>query len=1384
MPLMPSEVPKTSGKLLGEAWEKRVGLGHATLPGCILDVYKTQLLLTGLLHFFDISLLFVTPPLIRLLVDHITADSGDLMGGVACAIGLSLAPLVQALASCHFDVNSRRLGMRCMGGFSCMLFDKILRLSQPAAASYGAGKLSNIMQVDTFRFLDTFYFVHFLWSMPMMLLVAVGMTFQMLSWASLAPVIIMASTYQFNKLLTTRLMMLGADTNTARDARVKILTEVLHAARLCKMLAWERQITDLVQKKRSKEMEIIARMKNWQMAIALLFGGGTTAILQLATFGIFVLIGGDLSPGLVFSSLALFDLLQVPMNLFPITVQFLVQMKVGIDRMQALLHAEEVSSQTPEEASGSDGGGQSMVYVRSLVAVGAKDARCPVYVRAATFRWASASKDEEAYMTEAGQDGCYKRCLARLRRDRREMRDPLLTNGAGSTELPAASLPVTLTVSLAEILNGKLTLVVGPVGSGKSTFLAGILGEVPQCTGRVELWGSVAYCAQVPWILHGTVRENIIFGKELDEEQFQNVVFACALGADLEQLKDGASTIIGERGINLSGGQKARIGLARAAYSAASVCLLDDPLSAVDAHVAAHLMDACLGSKGYMRKATRILVSHQVQFADATDLVVLMRNGEVVAVRPPSQFSRDELHSAEVEASSTSPAVAPALPQLQRSLSNGGNELEPFAVYTDANVPIRMPRGSDAVDELQLGAAKLKPQPKALQLRRALSSPLEDTTMPRPLHLQRASSVPLPKDAESNSAALDIEAFVASGPTPRCIQDVGDTSSLEASAQEEEEQAEDQEEGSVSTRVWCTFARTMGTSLLLVLFCFVLTTGCNLGGTLWLGYWSANTDAISIPVGLGVYAISSLSLIVFMLGRLIIFRQTSLAVSEAMHNRALWAVIRSPMWWLDTTPSGRVINRFSTDMQRIDVDLQMNMLGLFRSIFDIAASVIVVLIVVPIIVVAFVPVLLFYWRLQKLYRPCSREIQRISSKTKSPIFQGLDEAIVGVSTIRAYCKSMHFSARNAMRVHRNLRMEFTRCGCQRWLSLRLKIMGIGISSGVAVMVVFRTYLGPFGRAVSGPAAGLALRYAQQLCNAMEGILNSLTTVEQCLIAVERVSSYTDLKPESELSLPEDEALRSWPSAGKIEFDNVFMRYRPDLDPVLKGMTFTIPGGSSLGIVGRTGAGKSTSLQALFRMCELDSGSVKIDGIDISGIGLHQLRRNLAIIPQDPVGFTGSVRFNLDPFGEHSDEAMWMELQKVQLQEFFQAKAEGLDYQLSAGGENLSVGQRQLLCSARAFLRGAKILVLDEATASVDFATDALIQDVLRTEVATKQLTTVTIAHRIQTILGNDLVLVVRDGQAAEFGSTKTLAGDPSSLFYTFVHPSKDGKSTGSQQAKT
>jgi len=518
-----------------------------------------------------------------------------------------------------------------------------------------------------------------------------------------------------------------------------------------------------------------------------------------------------------------------------------------------------------------------------------------------------------------------------------------------------------------------------------------------------------------------------------------------------------------------------------------------------------------------------------------------------------------------------------------------------------------------------------------------------------------------------------------------------------------------------------------------------------------------------------IYALLSSTTFMVLFCRMLIFRATSLKVSRSLHEDALWAVIRSPMSWLDTTPTGRTVNRFSQDQQKLDLEMQGTISAFADNIVTLSISLIVISIYVPVLLLLALPLLYYYNAIQKKFRLTARELQRLASVNKSPIFQGLDQAIAGISSLRAYEIQEPLAQENAHKVETAVRMIFNIMCCNRWLSIRLRTLGTAPVALVTLLLLLHNNVPllarlSLGMAVQGGAVGLVLRYSLQLTTNMEGLLQSLTNTELCLVALERLSTLSEVSPEPVLLQDGDEARHeSWPGSGQVRFESVTMRYREDLPTVLNSISFTVPGGTSVGVVGRTGAGKSSLLQALFRMCPLDAGRITIDGADISDMGLHTLRRRLAIIPQDPVGFTGTLRFNMDPFGERSDDEIMEQLRNVQLTDF--ASEEGLRHHLTSGGDNLSVGQRQLVCAARAFLRGCRILVLDEATASVDFRTDALIQDVLRNEVTTNQLTTITIAHRIKTIMGSDNVLVMDRGAAAEFGPPAALAADPSTRFH-------------------
>lgn len=1462
----PEDVPAIAQEGLKREWARQLRSPGGSLFKAIIRSNPCALYASIVFHFIEIAIQFVSPVMIDDLVQFIDAKDQSIYTGLFYATVFVLCPVIQSFAQCHFIVHCRRFGMRTQGATACMVFDKCLRLSQPAASSFGPGALVNIMQVDTVRFDFAFFHGNFMWSMPFMLVVGVALLYTRLGVAAFVPLVIMGLMHPVNNLIAKRLMKNSREVNQSRDNRVKLLTEVLHALKLVKMLAWENKVYSLVETKRQKEMVEVAVFRLWAVANGFVWQG-MPIILPVITFGVFVTIGGDLKPGLVFSSLALLDLVRIPMNLFPQAMQVLVQVYVGLLRIDKLLRADESEQQIATDAE-----------------YKCEDTQGPEAVRMdrVKYSWAEAKQDanDDASNDAAGFCARFRNWRRRWqqhrqrRRENQERARPLMgvaiddqrsvssrsqismagldgdADGNASVvdvSVEDATSKVTLALQLPAsvspfvIPRGKFVFVCGSVGSGKSTLISGLLNEVPLLQGHVHVAGPIAYCAQVPWIQHGTVKDNITFGDEFDADLFAQVVHACAITQDLEELQDGADTLIGERGINLSGGQKARISLARAAYKfkSTSTFLLDDPLSAVDAHVAKHLVKECLGSEsGLLRNSTRILVTHQLQYMKEADLVVVLKDGEIVTCREPQDFSEKDLEtyglqvhqqplpppislSRQASGASSTSSRSPTALTLTRSLSNTTDGCALRSDVCDGRVTVLNEEGATSQSDFQLGGSKLSPsQPKRRLLRSLSDGASRENGSAHVLKRLISAPATVREDASGNGneAPATIEEDASMGASEDVQPEHGSASSVQHTGQANgteqratpsqspgQQREEENESGALSLQVWCTYAKTMGPCLsAVVCLCFIMSNLLQMATSFWLANWSeegkqmasrnflastlsdtvlAINHSLSSVVStsgsvsdtfyrLGVYTALSLSGLIFFVVRMLVFRTASLQVSHSLHDKALWHVMRSPMSWLDTTPTGRIVNRFSQDLQKLDMEIMQSVSGFADSFVNLFISLIVILVFVPEILIILFPLLYIYNKVQRRFRETARELQRLSSLSRSPIYQGLDEAIVGASCIRAFRKQGLFQMQNAKRCALNLQLNFNIMCCNRWLALRLRSLGTVPVIVVVMGIVVESRMNWFGAKLTGAIAGIVLRYSLQLVDLLQGLLMSLTQTELSLVALERVSAYGHLSQEPALEEDGDKNLGVWPTVGCIEFRNVTMRYRVDLPPVLNGISFTIPGGTSVGVVGRTGAGKSSLIAALFRLAPLDGGNITIDGVDIGALGLHTMRRRLAIIPQDPVGFTGTLRFNLDPFEEREDEDLWCQLGKVQLQDFFRSKAEGLDFHLSAGGENLSVGQRQLVCVARAFLRGCRILILDEATASVDFQNDELIQEVLRHEVTTNKLTTITIAHRINTIMGSDNVLVMEKGRAAEFGPTAKLASNPKKKFYSFVHASE------------
>ncbi|XP_047052850.1 ABC transporter C family member 3-like [Lolium rigidum] len=833
---------------------------------------------------------------------------------------------------------------------------------------------------------------------------------------------------------------------------------------------------------------------------------------------------------------------------------------------------------------------------------------------------------------------------------------------------------------------GMRVAVCGTVGSGKSSLLSCILGEMPKLSGEVKTCGTMAYVSQSAWIQSGKIQDNILFGKEMDTEKYDRILESCSLKKDLEILPFGDKTVIGERGINLSGGQKQRIQIARALYQDADIYLFDDPFSAVDAHTGSHLFKECL--LGVLGSKTVVYVTHQIEFLPAADLILVMKGGRIAQAGKYNEI-----------------------------LGSGEELMELVGAHQDALTAL------DLIDVANGGSEAFSSSGTA--------------------SLSRSVSTAEEKDKQNGKEDVD---KVQSGQLV-----------LE----------EEREKGRVGFWVyWKYLTLAYGGALVpFVLIAQILFQVLQIGSNYWMAWASPVSEDVEPPVSMStlIYVFvalagaSSLCILVRALFLVTAGYKTATLLFDKMHM----SIFRAPMSFFDSTPSGRILNRASTDQSEVDTSIAYQMGSVAFSIIQLVGIIAVMSQVAWQVFVVFVPVIVACFWYQRYYIDTARELQRLVGVCKAPIIQHFAESITGSATIRSFGKENQFVSTNSHLMDAYSRPKFYNAAAMEWLCFRLDTLS---SVTFAFSLIFLISL-PTGLIDPG-IAGLAVTYGLNLNMLQTWVVWCMCNLENKIISVERILQYMSIPEEPPLSMSGDKLPHNWPSEGEIQLRNLHVRYAPQLPFVLKGLTVTFPGAMKTGIVGRTGSGKSTLIQALFRIVDPTIGQILVDGVDICTIGLHDLRSRLSIIPQDPTMFEGTVRSNLDPLGEYNDNQIWEALDNCQLGDEVRKKDLKLDSPVIENGENWSVGQRQLVCLGRVILKRTKILVLDEATASVDTATDNLIQKTLRENFSDS--TVITIAHRITSVLDSDMVLLLDNGVAVERDTPAKLLEDKSSLFSKLV----------------
>ncbi|XP_026057392.1 multidrug resistance-associated protein 1-like isoform X1 [Carassius auratus] len=864
------------------------------------------------------------------------------------------------------------------------------------------------------------------------------------------------------------------------------------------------------------------------------------------------------------------------------------------------------------------------------------------------------------------------------------------------------------------IPEGALVAVVGHVGSGKSSLLSALLGEMQKQEGSVSIKGSVAYVPQQAWIQNASLKDNILFGRDAKDSWYQKVVEACALLPDLEVLPGGDLTEIGEKGVNLSGGQKQRVSVARAVYCSCAVYLLDDPLSAVDAHVGKHIFEKVIGPQGLLQGRTRVLVTHGLSFLPQVDLILVMVDGEITEMGSYTELLGRQGAFAEFLRNYSNTEQE----EVEESVAEEGGEAEDEKGKSEEAVPRKgLENGGPAM------------------LGQSLNS------------LNTAGTGKTPQQTEPNDVAAAKK-----------------TKSADAARLTEADKANT---GRVKLSVFWEYMKAIGLPLsifsIFLFFCHHLSS---LGSNYWLSLWTddpvINNTQPNREMRLGVYGALGISQGIAVFCYSVSVSVGGILASRYLHQTMLYNVLRSPMSFFERTPSGNLVNRFAKETDTIDSVIPSIIKMFMGSMFNVLGSCAVILIATPLVAIIIPPLGLFYFFVQRFYVASSRQLKRLESVSRSPVYTHFNETLLGTSVIRAFGEQQRFIRESDGRVDHNQKAYFPSIVANRWLAVRLEFVGNCIVTFAALFAVMaRDSLSP-------GIMGLSISYALQVTASLNWLVRMSSELETNIVAVEKVKEYGDTEKEAEWRSEHSTLPAGWPTAGHIEIHNFGLRYREDLELAISDISVNIEGGEKVGIVGRTGAGKSSLTLGLFRIIEASQGEIRVDGVNIAELGLHELRSRITIIPQDPVLFSGSLRMNLDPFDGYTDEEVWRALELAHLKNFVSGLSDKLNHECSEGGENLSLGQRQLVCLARALLRKTKILVLDEATAAVDLETDDLIQSTIRTQF--EDCTVLTIAHRLNTIMDYTRVLVLDKGQMAEFDSPSNLIAKKG-IFYKMAKDS-------------
>jgi len=1211
----------------------------------IKAIYNNNKGLFFQIAFFSLvcALLEYTGPfLINHIINYITDPNRTIQTGIFIVVGIVLARVLLSIFLARMRILLAMWAVKSANAVNGVIYEKILRFSLIRSVEHNTGSLVNHIQVDSDRLNYAAWDLANVITLPVVL--GVGIYFMWvsvgISFLSGLGVILVMSLINF--LFSKMYFKISEKTMEKKDERMAVATEILNGIKYIKMSGWENSFLKKISKVRDGELALFKKKAIIDSIITLLLEL-TPNLITVAIFGTYIYTGHDIDAKSAFTLVSTLMVLQDPVKALPDCVSTLLDLKVSLDRINKFLLAEDIKADYIKK--------NEVDYPETAI-----------NIKNGNFYWLTEEekklkkKKEEEEAQEGDEDG-------EKKKEEEKKEEKPASESSDEIENEGEGEKMILKDINLDIKKGSFVAILGDVGSGKSSFLFSLAGEMKyQVENQPEIIinGDMSQVPQQSWILNTTVKKNILFGQEFDQKKYNDVLKYSCLKSDLDILINQDETEIGEKGVNLSGGQKARVSLARALYKNSDIYLFDDPLSAVDAHVGNYILKECF--MGYLKEKTRVLVTHKFESLKYVDHIYIFNKGKIVEEG--------------------------TLETLQESAT--------FQEIKEKYNMINKKETSDEEEE-KTDAESAKVQKDEVQETKLTKEPSKE---------EEKKEIP-PEDKELlEKLMLD----------------------------------EDKEEGAVGWKVWKMFFNYYGGwffyfTLLLVMGSMTVS---QVGANFWLSYWSdsGNKEKHSRDYYFTVYTMFGVGYAVFAFIQSIMQRIQSIRFSRFIHKEMFSKVIRAPInLFFDRVPTGRILNRFSKDLATIDDHLSSIFGWVISQSFSFLTD-IFVCIVIGTVWVFPLAVFFFYvcYRLNKSFTNLNREITRLESISKSPVVSFFTESLGGLISIRTYNEQTNFMNKFHKLQDEHIKNTILDWATFNWYNLRTSFASVIIIGPVISIPLLLTGYDT----VSAGMVALLIIYVIQINEDIAFLFLCFSYFEFQLVSLERCKKFAEIVGEAPAETKDPENVENltsnWPARGSIEFKNYFVKYRPNLPHVIDNLSVSINSGEKVGIVGRTGSGKSTFFLSLLRIIEPTHGSILIDGVDISQVGLDDLRNKITVIPQDPMLFKGTLRENMDLLNQYTDQQLWESLEKVCLKEKFEGE-NGLDAAIKDGGENLSAGEKQLLCIGRAILANSRIVLIDEATSNIDPKTEQTILDTIHN--CFQDCTVITVAHRLKTIINSD-----------------------------------------------